>query len=69
MKEESNYRLIPGQWANELHDAVEFQGKLFLTTARYSQYKTRCQKDLTSKDICVQHEPACHELLYVNEVH
>lgn len=34
MKEESNYWLIPGQWANELHNAVGFQGKLFLTTAR-----------------------------------
>lgn len=31
MKKESNYWLIPGQWANELHNAVGFQGKLFLT--------------------------------------
>lgn len=31
MKEESNYWLIPGQWANELHNAVGVQGKLFLT--------------------------------------
>lgn len=42
VKEESNYWLIPGQWANELHNAVGFQGKLFLTTARYSQCECVC---------------------------
>lgn len=28
VKEESNYWQIPGQWANELHIAVEVQGTI-----------------------------------------
>lgn len=31
VEEESNYWLVPGQWANELHNAVGVQAKLFLT--------------------------------------
>lgn len=42
MKGESYYWLIPGQWVNELHDAVGFQGRLFLTAAE-AERKRSCE--------------------------
>lgn len=70
VKEESNYWLIPGQWANELHNAVGVQGKLFLTllltTFNVNVSLSECvifsHTDLACKGICIQHKPACHEV-------
>lgn len=42
VKEESYYWLVSGQWANELHDAVGFQGRLFLT-AQGAERKRSCE--------------------------
>lgn len=57
-RHESNFELIPGQWANERHNVAVFQWKLFLTQLLPTQYankgecswswKTKCTGELLS---------------------
>lgn len=69
---ESNYWLIPGKWANELHKAGWGLGEVIPdTAARSSQCEcvfvtekgvTFSHEDLACKDDCIQYKPACHEV-------